>query len=469
MTLMTPSIHFALVLHNHQPVGNFDGVFEQAYRDSYRPFLDLFEQYPTLRIGLHTSGPLMEWLDAHHPEYLDRLSSFVAAGRIEILGGAFYEPILTMIPPRDRVGQIRTYSRWLENRLGATIQGMWMAERVWEQSLASDIADAGIRYTLLDDFHFKCAGLVDEQLFGYYITEDDGRTLFVFPGDERLRYIIPFDDPEKTIDRLAHLAERHPGQVAIFADDGEKFGAWPETHKHVYENGWLRRLFDLLVQNQQWIHITTPAEVLERVSPLGKIYLPDASYREMTEWVLPAQQQTDYLASRHGLEHDSRWPHVAPFVRGGFWRNFKAKYSETNEMYARMMAVSKRLQAAIDAGASGDLIDYARTELYRGQCNCAYWHGAFGGIYLPHLRNAIFNHLIAADNLLDQAAGKSGAWVEANVGDWNFDARQEVQLASDRLSVMLSPSEGGQMIELDVRDLSQLARNAHPPAGSVSR
>ena len=82
---MTPSIHFALVLHNHQPVGNFDGVFEQAYRDSYRPFLDLFEQYPTLRIGLHTSGPLMEWLDAHHPEYLDRLSSFVAAGRIEIL------------------------------------------------------------------------------------------------------------------------------------------------------------------------------------------------------------------------------------------------------------------------------------------------------------------------------------------------------------------------------------------------
>ena len=43
----------------------------------------------------------------------------------------------------------------------------------------------------------------------------------------------------------------------------------------------------------------------------------------------------------------------------------------------------------------------ARRALYRGQCNCPYWHGAFGGIYLPHLRNAIYNQLIACDNLLD--------------------------------------------------------------------
>ena len=48
----------------------------------------------------------MEWLDEHHPEYVDRLAGLVAAGRIEIVGGAFYEPILTMIPSRDRVGQI---------------------------------------------------------------------------------------------------------------------------------------------------------------------------------------------------------------------------------------------------------------------------------------------------------------------------------------------------------------------------
>ena len=71
---MTQPLRLVLVLHNHQPVGNFDGVFEQAYQDSYLPFLDVFERYAALRIALHTSGSLMEWLDARHPEYVDRLA-----------------------------------------------------------------------------------------------------------------------------------------------------------------------------------------------------------------------------------------------------------------------------------------------------------------------------------------------------------------------------------------------------------
>ncbi len=178
---MTPSIRLCLVLHNHQPIGNFGGVFEQAYRDSYLPFLELFEQFPQLRISLHTSGPLMEWLDEHHGEYLDRLAGLVATGRIEVIGGPFYEPILTMIPSRDRIGQITEYNAWLESRLGGHVQGMWVPERVLEQSLTADIVTSGVRYTVLDDFHFKNAGLAEDQLAGYYITEDDGRVLSVFP------------------------------------------------------------------------------------------------------------------------------------------------------------------------------------------------------------------------------------------------------------------------------------------------
>ncbi len=156
---MTLHASLCLVLHNHQPIGNFDGVFEQAYQDSYLPFLDVFEPYDQLRISLHTSGPLMMWLAERHPEYLDRVRMLVDVGRIEIIGGPQYEPILTMLPSRDRVGQIQAYSAWLERNLGAAPSGMWMPERVWESSLASDLVDAGISYTVLDDFHFRAAGL----------------------------------------------------------------------------------------------------------------------------------------------------------------------------------------------------------------------------------------------------------------------------------------------------------------------
>ena len=99
---MSHPLRLILAIHNHQPIGNFEGVFEQAYQESYLPFLDVFDQYDSLRIALHTSGSLMEWLDARHPEYVDRLAGLVASGRIEILGGPFFEPILTMISPRDR-------------------------------------------------------------------------------------------------------------------------------------------------------------------------------------------------------------------------------------------------------------------------------------------------------------------------------------------------------------------------------
>ncbi len=465
---MTPAIRLVLVFHNHQPIGNFDGVFEHAYQDSYRPFLDVFEDYADLPIALHTSGSLMEWLAARHPEYLDRLAALVAAGRMEIVGGASYEPILAMIPPRDRVGQITRYAEWLADRFATPISGMWIPERVWEQSLTRDLVEAGVRYTLLDDFHFRNAGLEDDDLHGYYITEDDTKLLSVFPGSETLRYTIPFREPEETINYLRQIAERQPGAVVTFGDDGEKFGVWPGTKEHVYQNRWLRRFFDALVENRSWLNVVTPSEALDQVPPLGKIYLPEGSYREMTEWALPTKRLVEFTHLKHQLQHEGKWEAVARFVRGGYWRNFKVKYPETNEMYSRMQMVSRRLHEMTTESSNGksrtgrfgdrSLIDQARTELYRGQCNCSYWHGAFGGAYLPHLRNAIYQRLIAADNLLDAAAGRGTAvgdkqWVELSADDYNFDGRPEVCLASNRLLALVAPAHGGHLYELDARPI----------------
>jgi alpha-amylase len=450
---MNHPIYFCLALHDHQPVGNFDHVFQQAYEDSYLPFLEVFERYGALKLSLHTSGPLIEWLDAHHPEYLDRLARLVADGRVEILGGAFYEPILTMIPSRDRIGQIKDFTRWLEARLGADVRGMWIPERVWEQQLAGDLHDADIQYTVLDDFHFKNAGLDDEQLDGYFITEDSGRILRVFPCSERLRYLIPFADPHETIEYLRQSAAAHPGCIRVFGDDGEKFGTWPDTKRHVYEHGWLSRFFDLLSENQEWLHTVTLSEAAQAVPPAGKIYLPEGSYREMTEWALPVKRQLAYEELTRSTDHDPRWHALKSFVRGGYWRNFKVKYPETDEMYSRMMMASQRLHEAREQGLSVAALADARRELYRGQCNCGYWHGAFGGAYLPHLRNAIYNHLIAADNLLDQVLNVPKNSIEGLASDFNFDGRPEIQLRNDKLICLLAPSQGGQLYELDVRTI----------------
>ena len=460
-----PRLRLILCLHDHQPVGNFDGVFADAFRDSYEPFLDAFEPFDNLKIALHTSGCLLDWLEEHRPAYLDRVRALVDAGRIEILGGPYYEPILAGIPRRDRGGQMRRYSDHLERLFDQTVRGMWLPERVWEQQFASDIADAGLDYCVLDDGHLKAAGLRDGDLRGHFLTEDDGRTLALFPGDEKLRYLLPFRPPHECVDYLREVADRREaagaprGTAVTFGDDGEKFGTWPGTKETVYEKGWLRQFFVALSENQDWLRTATFAEALDAVPPAGRVSVPDCSYREMTEWALPADRQAelhDLVDAGDRGANGENWPALKPYVRGGNWRNFRTKYPEAREMAARMQEVSDRLAAAERDGGEPEDLEEVRTHLYKAQCNCTYWHGAFGGLYLPHLRNAVYKHLIEADTLLEKAAGRPCAgranrWCGVAASDFDLDGRKEIKLCGDQLAAYLAPARGGVIYELDVR------------------
>jgi len=442
-------LRFVFALHNHQPVGNFHGVFESAYRLSYAPFLELLEEYWEIPFCLHTSGCLMEWLVEHKPEYIDRLRRLVARGQVEILGGGFYEPILTMIPPCDRVGQIRTYTAYLEGLFATKVRGMWVPERVWEQELIPDIAAAGIEYTVLDDYHFKQAGLEEDQLFGYYVSEDRGRLLRIFPGSERMRYLVPFRNPEETAAYFGEVASRNADAVIVFADDGEKLGSWPETYKHCYQDRWLRRFLDVLRQVRSWMQLCTFSGALDATPPVGKVYLPDCSYREMTEWALPFPKRVAYDRLVRNLEHDARGEEVKRFLRAGTWRNFKVKYPETDEMYGRMLQVSHRLGEA--EASEPTTLAQARQELYRAQCNCAWWHGTFGGLYLPHLRGAVYQHLIAAENAVLESQERGDDWLDVQAADLNLDGADEVCLTNSRLAAYFGPQRGGTLYELDLR------------------
>ncbi|MDO4550072.1 MAG: DUF1926 domain-containing protein [Planctomycetia bacterium] len=464
-------VRFVLAIHNHQPVGNFGWTIEQAYQDSYLPFLDVFSQpkYASIKMSLHNSGCLMDWLEINHPEYLDRLAKLVAEERVEILGGTYYEAILGMLPSRDRIGQIQRFTNWLTSRLGAKIRGMWMPERVWEASFVRDIVSAGIEYTIVDDFHLKKAGLKDEQLYGYVVTEDDGAVMGIFPGSENFRYWIPFHDPQESIQYMQKIRQTHPHAILVFGDDGEKFGTWPETHQHVYGYGWLEKFFDALLENADDIRCVTLAEAYDEVTPLQKLYLPDCSYREMTEWSLPAERLTEYENAIQILpQNDPQWNMLKTFITGGNWRNFKVKYPETNEMYARMMYVSRRLmnlekrvtqnacetpEGEISRPQLMEMLEEARGHLYRGQCNCPYWHGAFGGVYLPVLRDAIYRHLITADLILDKiklALDGSLPRITKEVRDFDFDHHDEIRIANDFLVAWISPQRGGTLYELDL-------------------
>src|SRR3990172_294926 len=186
-------LHLILAFHNHQPVGNFEHVLEDCYRKSYLPFLETLLDHPQLKVVLHYSGHLLSWIKDKHPEAIDILKTLIETKRVEMLSGGFYEPILSVLPEKDRTLQINELSKFIRKYLGYAPKGMWLAERVWEPQMPKFISQAGMEYLPIDDYHFKLTGLEDRDLLGYYMTEDDGRCVSVFPVSEKLRYLIPFN------------------------------------------------------------------------------------------------------------------------------------------------------------------------------------------------------------------------------------------------------------------------------------
>lgn len=461
-----PKVQFIFAIHNHQPVGNFEFVAEEAYQKSYLPFVLLLEQHPTIKITLHYTGILYQFFEKHHPEFIERLKRLVIEGRAEILSGGFYEPVLAVLPDEDKIGQIRALSDHIRRTFGFRPQGMWLAERVWEPHLPKFIAAAGVDYIVVDDFHFKMTGLRDDELDGYYLTEEQDAVLCLFPGSELLRYLIPFRPVEETIAHLSRFRSRDRNRLVVMADDGEKFGVWPETYRSVYEEGWLARFFSAIEQNADWLETTTFSEYVKKEPAVGRVYLPTASYMEMGEWSLPAPAMKEYDDLLTKIKNSSDFALFRPFINGGFWRNFLSKYPESNHMHKRAMSVSRKVRDVLAAGAGRRSSETARMvdHLYQCQCNDAYWHGVFGGLYLPHLRSAVYEHLLKAEYLADKALKSPGtkgegrgkkkaqqvsSWLEIETGDFDRDGREEAMMNSELLNLFVDPADGGRLTELD--------------------
>jgi alpha-amylase len=431
---MKPAVNFVFAIHIHQPVGNFDSVFQQHLADVYRPLLAHLQGAGCFPLTLHLSGPLLRWLEDHAADLIDAVGTLVADDRLELLASGYDEPILAALSREDRADQIGRMREKLRRRFGIEARGLWLTERVWEPDMAGDLADAGIEYVLLDDRHFLVSGFERAQLHAPFRTEFAGRSLGVLPIDEHLRYLVPFKPPATFAQYIETLWEegRH---LAVLADDGEKFGGWPGTKEWVYGKGWLREFLDTLARLREHgtIRLVTCAQA-NRVEPCGGLaYLPSASYREMEEWSLPATASTELKTLERELGGgDPLSGPKAALVRGSHWRHFLVKYQESNRMHKKTALLSRIARERSDTPSS------VHQAIGRAHCNDAYWHGIFGGLYLPHLREAIWHNLAEAEGTL-----RIGEPLGFEVLDFDCDGNDEVWIHGENFSAIVAPARGG--------------------------
>lgn len=362
-------LSLTFVFHGHQPTANSDSLVRQIVENSYIPFLNLVSMNPWFKCCFHLSGSLIDRLLQLFPFIIDRLADLTQKGQVELLGGGYHEPLLPLLPAIDRRQQMKALQERLFEIFQVRPQGVWLAERFWEQSLVKDLSESGFSYTLVDEHGFYQTGFDATELSGSFITEDQGYRIRIFPISKVLRYLIPSADVGQVTGVLQKRRQSLPGSSWVFADDIEKFGAWPGCFGKVYENKWLENFFQMLKKKRSQIQLRTLKEAFSEIPPQGLAYLPATSYPELLNWSLPQDRRSDP-------------------GRPGNVRHFLVSYPEINLLHKRMLMASKTVHSLPRPSRE------IKELLWQSQSACSYYFGWFGGAFLPWLR--IFSRRSAA-------------------------------------------------------------------------
>ncbi|GAB4246735.1 MAG: DUF1926 domain-containing protein [Candidatus Methylacidiphilales bacterium] len=437
-------VNLLLLWQHRQPVGNLPSVFDQAFTSCYEPLLAALESRPALRLNFFYSGPLLEYLAEHQPTYLQRLRALVESGQIEILGGAFYDPIFTELGEQDRQGQIALCRQWWREKLNLSFQGaVCSTGGCWDQSVAGSLHEAGVTFTVLNHERFLQAGIKEAGLVGYYVTEHLGRTLAVFPNHPALRNLLPYGSADDAFGFLRRLANRGENLAVTLADHAERWGFWGTSQRTVLASGYLDSFLDRLTNSAPWLPTRTFSDYMAECESRGKIYPVPGVNWELGAWSLPTAARKEFFLARRNLESRFDAATYLPFFQAGSFSAFRLRYPESNQMWSKGLYLGRLLRAHPNPPPSAQL------DLWRAQGSSAYWYAASGGIYLPHLREAVWANLASAETAL--RAHQSGWSLER--ADLNSDGREDLLLVHSRVSSTFDLRYGGACMELSWLDI----------------
>lgn len=373
--------------------------------------LDFLEKSRDLRLTLHFSAPLLMYWREKFPDFLERLKEVIKSSRFEVLGGTYSESPLPLLPHEDRLEQLRRGKQLVESLLDLKVEGAWLPERVWDPTLPLHLAEAGYRYVLLDDDVGYRSGLSREDVHKAFLTEYSGRLVGVLFIDAPIRYILPWRSHNEVLNYIRGYSSLR-GEYVLWGSDAEKFGEWWDKAQ---AEQWLSLFLYHLKQSED-IEVITPSLYLQRFGYAGLAYLFPGSYDKMMEW------------------------------SGGYFPNFLRKYRESNNMHKRMLYTRRKLELYKAPAAAWE-------EYYLAQCNDAFWHGLFGGVYIPILRQAVYEHLIRAERIAEEKAGYYlGESFKVKELDFDMDGRRELVIEAPLASAFIKPSDGGTLFELDLKE-----------------
>lgn len=197
-------ISHALVLNLHQPLGNLEHLLAHQPWEAQQILFaldriprSLWRHEGVGRVHLAISGTLLETLA--DPVFQAQVYGIVDCGSllwhlqnrriIEVLGGAYYHPVLPLIPPADWDEHLHRWLALARHLLWRTdFQGFWPPELGFCMAMIPALARAGYRYVIVDSEHIEPITPMrwEEIRYRPHVARYDGAEIIVVVRDREL-------------------------------------------------------------------------------------------------------------------------------------------------------------------------------------------------------------------------------------------------------------------------------------------
>ena len=419
--------HVIIGTYNHLPEGADESLFEETYQVSWRPFLSVLYRFPDIAATISYSGTALKWLESRHPEFLMLLEEMVLRKQIELLGGGFFAPLLPLVPGTDRLGQIELLTTYIRKSFGKRPRGCWVQDYAWEPGLASTLQTSGFDFSFLTERHFRLAGLVGEALGSPVMTEDQGRSIVVFPVLDALESFSAPLPPAEAIEEARGRLGELPLYTILYPDAAIR-SLWQASSLES-PDVMFERSFAALQRLGLEAETTTPSRYLRLLQHYRRAYFAgNASFTLMHKSYKAGE------TTRGGGDPES--------LDAGSLRRLLLRHEESLALYSKMHYV-RILVGQLRGDKSRKKT--AQEELWRGQCGDAYWCGPSGGIAQLAVRAAAYGALIEAEKTTRLRGTFAPGVISADV---DFDGVKEILYQGADLNAYVH-LRGGSLTELD--------------------
>ena len=230
--------------------------FEKDYQAVYKPLARFLYTHQSFCFSLAFTGPQLQFLKKKRNEFTVIIKELVERKQVEMLGGGFYAPILPLLFPVDRGGQIDLLSAEIRQTTGKRPRGITLFEDCWDSSLVNSLQTCGIEYTLLESSIIP----PNKRKFLPIIMTDFGKSIDIYPYYENLVPEInqTAEDFVKNIVRQVEKVEKKDTYLQYEPERIVNICFSHEQFKELIEKGWFEELSNYLENNETRIITSTP-------------------------------------------------------------------------------------------------------------------------------------------------------------------------------------------------------------------